>query len=227
MPVFQLTGDLIFPPPHLASDNGLLAIGGDLSPERLLLAYRMGIFPWFSAGDPILWWSPAPRLILELDGLRITRRLQRTIRQGVFDVTMDQAFGQVIASCAGVPRQEEDSTWITPEMIAAYTRLHELGFAHSVECWHENKLAGGLYGMSLGGIFFGESMFSTVSDSSKVALAYLTEKLIKWGFDFIDCQVKNDHLVRLGAIEISRANFQERLTVAIKRPTRQGLWETA
>jgi leucyl/phenylalanyl-tRNA--protein transferase len=227
MPVFQLTDDLIFPPPHLASDNGLLAIGGDLSPERLLLAYRMGIFPWFSAGDPILWWSPAPRLILELDGLRISRRLQRTIRQGAFDVTMDQAFSQVIASCARVPRREEDSTWITPEMIAAYNRLHELGFAHSVECWHDNKLAGGLYGMSLGGIFFGESMFSAVSDSSKVALAYLTEQLAKWDFDFIDCQIKNDHLVRLGAIEISRTKFQERLAAAIKRPTRQGRWKLA
>jgi leucyl/phenylalanyl-tRNA--protein transferase len=224
MPVFQLTDDLIFPPPHLASDSGLLAIGGDLSPERLLLAYRMGIFPWFSAGDPILWWSPSPRLILELDGLRISKRLQRTIRQGVFEVTLDNAFSQVITSCAGVPRREEDSTWITPEMIAAYNRMHDLGFAHSVECWHESKLAGGLYGMSMGGIFFGESMFSTISDSSKVALAYLTEQLKKWDFAFIDCQVKNDHLVRLGAIEISREIFQERLAAGIKRPTRQGKW---
>jgi leucyl/phenylalanyl-tRNA--protein transferase len=227
MPVFQLTDDLIFPPPHLASDNGLLAVGGDLSPERLLLAYRMGIFPWFSAGDPILWWSPAPRLILELDGLRISKRLTRTIRQGVFDVTMDQAFSRVITCCAKVPRRGEDSTWITPEMIAAYIQLHEMGFAHSVECWHENKLAGGLYGISLGGIFFGESMFSTISDSSKVALTYLTEQLAKWDFAFIDCQVKNDHLVRLGAIEISRPRFQERLAVALKRPTRQGRWGLA
>jgi len=225
MPVFQLTDDLIFPPPHLASDSGLLAIGGDLSPERLLLAYRMGIFPWFSAGDPILWWSPSPRLILELDGLSISKRLKRTIRQGVFEVTLDNAFSQVITSCARVPRREEDSTWITPEMIAAYNRMHELGFAHSVECWHESKLAGGLYGMSMGGIFFGESMFSTISNSSKVALAYLTEQLKKWGFAFIDCQVKNDHLVRLGAIEISREIFQERLAAAIKRPTRQGRWD--
>jgi leucyl/phenylalanyl-tRNA--protein transferase len=227
MPVFQLTDDLIFPPPHLASDNGLLAIGGDLSPERLLLAYRMGIFPWFSAGDPILWWSPAPRLILELDGLRISKRLQRTIRQGVFEVTMDHAFSQVIASCARVPRRDENSTWITPEMIAAYNRMHELGFAHSVECWYESKLAGGLYGLGLGGIFFGESMFSTISDSSKVALAYLTEQLAKWDFDFVDCQVKNDHLLRLGAIEISRSQFQERLAAGIKRPTRQGRWDLA
>jgi leucyl/phenylalanyl-tRNA--protein transferase len=227
MPVFQLTDDLIFPPPHLASDNGLLAIGGDLSPERLLLAYRMGIFPWFSAGDPILWWSPAPRLILELKGLRISKRLQRTIRQGVFAVTMDKAFSQVITSCAKVPRRDENSTWITPEIVAAYNRMHELGFAHSIECWHENKLAGGLYGMSLGGIFFGESMFSAISDSSKVALAYLTEQLVKWDFDFIDCQVKNDHLLRLGAIEISRSRFQERLAAGIKRPTRQGRWDLA
>jgi leucyl/phenylalanyl-tRNA--protein transferase len=185
----------------------------------------MGIFPWFSAGDPILWWSPSPRLILELDGLMISKRLKRTIRQGVFEVTLDNAFSQVITSCARVPRREEDSTWITPEMIAAYNRMHELGFAHSVECWHESKLAGGLYGMSMGGIFFGESMFSTISNSSKVALAYLTEQLKKWGFAFIDCQVKNDHLVRLGAIEISREIFQERLAAAIKRPTRQGRWD--
>jgi leucyl/phenylalanyl-tRNA--protein transferase len=140
---------------------------------------------------------------------------------------MDQAFGQVITSCARVPRRDDDSTWITPEMLAAYTRMHELGFAHSVECWHENKLAGGLYGMSMGGIFFGESMFSTISDSSKVALAYLTEQLAKWDFAFIDCQIKNDHLLRLGAIEISQAEFQERLAAGIKRPTRQGRWDFA
>jgi len=224
MPVFQLTDELIFPPPHLAADNGLLAVGGDLSPERLLLAYRMGIFPWFSDGDPILWWSPAPRLILEPNWLRISKRLQRTIRKGAFRVTLDTAFSQVITSCAQVPRRHEQSTWITTEIIMAYNRLHELGFAHSVECWHENRLAGGLYGIGLGGIFFGESMFSTISDSSKVALAYLAKQLAEWDFNFIDCQIKNDHLLRLGAREISRQEFQKRLADSIDRPTRQGSW---
>ena len=224
MPVFQLTNELIFPPPHLATDNGLLAVGGDLSPERLLLAYRMGIFPWFSDGDPILWWSPAPRLILEPLELKISRRLNRTIRKGLFRVTMDCAFNQVITSCAHVVRRHEESTWITAEIITAYNRLHELGFAHSVECWQGHQLAGGLYGVGLGGIFFGESMFSTISDSSKVALVYLAKQLTDWDFNLIDCQVKNAHLLRLGAREISRQEFQRRLADHINRPTRRGRW---
>jgi leucyl/phenylalanyl-tRNA--protein transferase len=227
MPVFQLTEQLIFPPPHLAADNGLLAVGGDLSPERLLLAYRLGIFPWFSAGDPILWWSPAPRLILEPHGLRISRRLQRTIRKGVFRVTMDTAFSQVITSCARVVRRHEESTWITTEIITAYNRLHELGFAHSVECWQGDTLAGGLYGVGLGGIFFGESMFSIISDSSKVALAHLAKQLAAWDFNLIDCQVKNEHLLRLGAREISRPEFQQRLADHINRPTQRGSWTSS
>jgi leucyl/phenylalanyl-tRNA--protein transferase len=225
MPIFRLEEELIFPPPHLASDDGLLAVGGDLSPERLLLAYSMGIFPWFSKGDPLLWWSPSPRLILELHELKISKRLQRTLRQNTFEVTMDTAFVQVITHCAHVPRRHQHDTWITPEMITAYTQLHDLGYAHSVECWQDGKITGGLYGIALGGVFFGESMFSAVADSSKVALVRLTEKLIKWDFDFIDCQIKNDHLLRLGAKEIAGEIFRARLAESIHLPGKYGKWK--
>lgn len=224
MPIFHLGQELIFPPPHLASTDGLLAVGGDLSPERLLLAYSMGIFPWYSKGDPILWWSPAPRLILELDRLRISRRLHRTLKKGLFSVTMDTAFEQVITSCAKTVRRHEPSTWITPEMIRAYTKMHELGFAHSVEYWQDGELGGGLYGLALGGVFFGESMFSTLADSSKIALFFLVHQLKKWNFDFIDAQVTNDHLLRLGANELSREEFQKRLNAGLQQTTRRGTW---
>ena len=224
MPVFQLGEELQFPPAHLATDDGLLAVGGDLSPERLLLAYRLGIFPWFSEGDPILWWSPSPRLILEFDELRISKRLQRTLRRNPFEVTMDAAFSQVVTCCAAAPRRHQHDTWITSEMITAYTQLHDLGFAHSVECWQDGKLAGGLYGIALGGVFFGESMFSAVADSSKVAFVRLTEKLVEWDFDFIDCQVKNDHLQRLGAKEIAGESFRARLAKSADRQGKYGKW---
>ena len=224
MPVFQLGEKLQFPPVHLATDDGLLAVGGDLSPERLLLAYRFGIFPWFSEGDPILWWSPSPRLILELDELKISKRLQRTLRQKLFEVTMDSAFVQVITRCSDRPRRDQHDTWITSEMITAYTHLHDLGFAHSVECWQDGKIVGGLYGIAMGGVFFGESMFSAVADSSKVALVSLTKKLIQWDFDFIDCQIKNDHLLRLGAKEIAGELFRKRLAVSVDRPGKYGKW---
>jgi leucyl/phenylalanyl-tRNA--protein transferase len=224
MPIFELGEELIFPPPHLASTDGLLAVGGDLSPERLLLAYSMGIFPWFSKGDPILWWSPAPRCILELNRLKISKRLLRTLKKGLFSVTMDTAFERIITGCAGAVRHHEQSTWITPEMITAYIKMHELGFAHSVECWRDGKLGGGLYGLAIGGIFFGESMFSTIADSSKAALFFLVNQLKKWNFDFIDCQVVNDHLLRMGAGEISREEFQERLSAGLQKRTRQEIW---
>ena len=176
MPVFLLDKDLVFPPPDLADEGGLLAIGGDLSEKRLLLAYRMGIFPWYSEGDPLLWWSPDPRLILLPEEFHVSRRLARVIRQGVFRITMDEAFGSVIRACAETPRHDQGSrgsparpgTWITGEMVEAYCRLHAAGYAHSVECWREDELAGGLYGVSLGNCFFGESMFSRASDASKV-----------------------------------------------------------
>lgn len=224
MPVFQLSDDLVFPPPEMAEDNGLLAIGGDLSPQRLMLAYLMGIFPWFSEGDPILWWSPSPRLILELPDFRVAKRLQRVIDQGRFDIKVDTAFRQVIESCAETPRPIGEGTWITPEMTEAYCRLHDLGFAHSVEAWQGDELAGGLYGIALGAVFFGESMFARVTDSSKVAMAALVSRLGKWDFDFIDCQVRTEHLVSLGAKEIAGDEFRTRLAKAVSRPSRKGKW---
>lgn len=224
MTVFQLSDELVFPPPALADANGLLAVGGDLSPERLLLAYRLSIFPWFSDGEPILWWSPSPRLIFELDTFKVPRRLARTIRKHKFHLTMDKDFQRVIAGCATAPRGKNQGTWITAEMITAYIKLHELGYAHSVECWQDGKLAGGLYGVALGGAFFGESMFSAVTDSSKVALASLVQQLQNWRFQLLDCQVKSSHLLRLGATEITAPTFRKRLAMALNRPERQGKW---
>ena len=225
MPVFQLSDEPIFPLPEMAEPDGLLAVGGDLSPERLLKAYSMGIFPWYSQGDPILWWSPSPRLILDLEDFKISRRLQRLIGQGRFRVTVDQAFSEVIRSCAKTPRPLGDGTWVTPEMIEAYCHLHELGYAHSIESWVGDELAGGLYGVAIAKVFFGESMFASVTDSSKVALAALVAQIKKWDFDFIDCQVKTDHLISLGAKEISGEEFRTRLARAVNRPSRKGKWE--
>lgn len=224
MPVFRLTEELAFPPPMLAED-GLLAVGGDLSEGRLLLAYRMGIFPWYSEGDPILWWSPDPRFILLPEEFHVSRRLQRTLRSGRFTVTADRAFGEVIKACATVPREGQDGTWITRKMIAAYRRLHAAGYAHSVECWLGDELVGGLYGVSLGGCFFGESMFSRVSDASRVALARLVAQVSAWGFDLIDCQVPTEHLGRWGAREVSRSEFLGCLGKSLRRESVCGIWE--
>jgi len=215
MPVFQLSDRLIFPPVELAEQNGLLAIGGDLSTDRLLLAYRKGIFPWYSEGEPILWWCPSPRLVIIPAEFRIPKRLIRLIRQGTYSVSMDKAFSEVINACAVTDKRQERGTWITGDMIRAYCRLHELGYAHSVECWLGEELAGGLYGISLGGIFFGESMFSREPNSSKVALVHLVEKLQQWGFDLIDCQMKTRHLMQFGAREIPGEEFQEILERSI------------
>ena len=209
MPVYQLTDKLIFPPAELAEEDGLLAIGGDLSPERLLLAYSSGIFPWFSEGDPILWWSPSPRLVIFPDEFIIPRRLSRLLRQKKFTVTMDKDFRQVITACATTDERQEKGTWITGDMLEAYCLLHDLGFAHSVECWQEDNLAGGLYGISLGGIFFGESMFSRQPNSSKIALLSLVKKLRQWDFDLIDCQMKTAHLMQFGAREIPGSGIPE------------------
>lgn len=225
MPVFQLSDDLIFPSPELAEKNGLLAVGGDLSPERLLLAYGLGIFPWYSEGDPILWWSTSPRLVIRPVEFRLSRRLARLVRQAPFQVTFDQAFNQVICACSG-PRRTELGTWITAEMIEAYTRLHEMGYAHSVECWQEGELVGGLYGVSLGGIFFGESMFNRKANSSKVALASLVDLLRKWNFDLIDCQLKTEHLLQFGAREIPGREFLAILKKSLKKSTKCGKWAT-
>lgn len=224
MPVYRLPRQLIFPDPGEADPSGLLAVGGDLSIRRLLLAYSMGIFPWYTEGEPILWWSPDPRLILEPEGLKVSKSLKRVLKKRVFSVTMDRCFEQVIKKCATVSRRHEQGTWITPEMITAYCRLHKAGFAHSVETWEAGKLVGGLYGVSLGRVFFGESMFSEKRDASKTALVYLVRTLEAWGIKLIDCQVRTDHLVRMGAREISRSEFLERLGEALRYETRRGSW---
>lgn len=226
MPVFQLTTDIFFPPPDLAREDGLLAVGGDLSVERLFLAYQMGIFPWYSKGDPILWWAPTPRLILEPSEFHLSKRLARQLRNKPFSFSMDTQFRLVIENCAEINNRQE-MTWINHEMIEAYCTLHELGYAHSVECWHNNQLAGGLYGISMGGVFFGESMFSHIPNSSKAALHFLTQKLCSWNFDFIDCQVHTPHLVSLGAKEIDSKHFFNRLQKSILRTDRKGSWHTA
>lgn len=224
MPVFLLSDKIAFPPAHLATGEGLLAVGGDLCLERLLLAYRQGIFPWYSQGDPILWWSPDPRLVLLPKELHVPRRLNRTISQGRFRVTMDEAFREVITSCARTRIRGGEGTWIMPEMIEAYCALHRAGYAHSVEVWLDRRLAGGLYGVSLGRVFFGESMFSIVSNASKVAFVTLTRQLQQVPFDFIDCQIKTNHLLQFGAREISRKNFLKSLEKSILKKTLRGRW---
>lgn len=188
--------------------NGLLALGGDLSPQRLLNAYRRGIFPWFSRGQPILWWSPDPRMVLFPDRLRVSRSLRKTLRRGRFQVSMDQDFDRVIRACSQ-PREADGGTWLVPSMVRAYERLHRLGRAHSVETWLNGELVGGLYGVNIGRVFFGESMFSRVSDASKVALVFLAERARQWGFSVIDCQVYTEHLASLGAEEIDRMALED------------------
>jgi leucyl/phenylalanyl-tRNA--protein transferase len=224
MPVYQLTADLIFPPPRLAEPEGLLAVGGDLSPERLLLAYASGIFPWYSDGDPILWWSPDPRLVLYLDDLHISRSLARTIRKGIYTITMDTDFEAVITACAQTRDKNRDGTWITDDMIAAYITLHDLGYAHSIEVRHDDTIVGGLYGISLGRSFFGESMFSAMTDASKVALIHLTKYLRTHKFHFIDCQLPTDHLIRMGASQVHREKFLKQLAASMKYPSLTGPW---
>jgi leucyl/phenylalanyl-tRNA---protein transferase len=223
MPVFLLSDSIHFPPPHLATRQGLIAIGGDLSPERLLAAYRRGIFPWYSETDPILWWSPDPRMVLYPQEIRISRSLKKALRQCRFQITMDTCFAAVIQTCAQ-PRKSGPGTWIGADMVNAYIRLHEMGYAHSVEMWHSGRLAGGLYGVALGGCFFGESMFSSVSNASKAALAYLCSFLITHGFDLIDCQVVSTHLESLGARHIPRAQFLKQLKKTLLKPTLKGRW---
>ncbi len=205
----KLSYALSFPHPRTATEEGIVAYGGDLSPSRLMLAYRMGIFPWYSQGDPILWWSPDPRLILELDDFILRRSLRKKLSR--FEVRFDTAFGDVIRACARAPRRGQNGSWIVPEMIEAYETLHALGYAHSVEAYQEGVLVGGLYGVRVGRVFCGESMFARVPDASKVAFAALVEWLREGGFDFIDCQVPTDHLKSLGAKEISRETFLKRL----------------
>jgi leucyl/phenylalanyl-tRNA--protein transferase len=201
-----------FPPVEAAmhEPNGLLAFGGNLSPARLLHAYRQGIFPWYSEDQPIMWWSPDPRSVLFLSNLKISRSLQKSIRNRGYHITFDRCFDDIIKCCAS-PRDDDHGTWLTPEMIVAYNQLHEMGYAHSVECWQDDKLVGGLYGVALGKVFFGESMFSSQRDASKVAFVALVKQLQSWEFAFVDCQVHSPHIASLGAEEVSREYFLELL----------------
>lgn len=201
----------VFPDPLLFDEQGLIAVGGDLSPARLLAAYRAGIFPWYGDDTPILWWSPDPRAIIELDGLHVSRRLARTVRSGRFEATFDTAFAEVMAGCG----EREEGTWITPEMYDAYVTLHAMGHAHSVEVWNDGELAGGVYGVTVGGLFAGESMFSRVTDASKVALVHLVEHLRARGFTLFDIQYLNDHTESLGGVEIPREEYLGRLREAL------------
>lgn len=217
--------DLRFPPVELASPEGLLAIGGDLRAERLLEAYRRGIFPWYNEGQPILWWSPDPRAVLFPAKLKLARSLKKTLRAGKFAVTLDERFAEVIRACAAPRRKNPGGgTWITPEMLEAYERLHAQGYAHSIEAWRDGRLVGGLYGVALGGAFFGESMFSHETDASKVAFANAVRQLQRWEFALIDCQMPSAHLDSLGAESIRRRDYLAFLAAALQLPERTGRW---
>lgn len=223
MPVFRLDERLVFPPAELAED-GLLAVGGDLSPERLVLAYSSGIFPWYSAGQPILWHSPDPRMVLLPDDLHVPRSLEKSMRRRPYRLSLDTAFAEVIAACARARRPGQRGTWITREMQHAYGELHRRGVAHSAEAWQGERLVGGLYGVALGRAFFGESMFARATDASKIAFVTLAQQLRRWGYTLIDCQVHTDHLARFGASEWPRADYLAALAPALHEPRAAGHW---
>lgn len=223
MPVFLLGDELVFPPVDGAED-GLVAVGGDLRPERLILAYSQGLFPWYQEGQPILWHSPEPRWVIGPGMFRVSRRLRRRLRAAPYRYTLDQAFARVIDGCALARRPGEAGTWITGDMRRAYTRLHDEGLAHSLEAWLGETLAGGLYGVSLGAAFFGESMFAAEPDASKCGFVRFVDQLRRWGIDLIDCQVETDHLERFGAGPWSRRRYLEALDRALATPTRRGVW---
>ncbi len=216
---------MAFPPPDHADEDGLLAIGGELREDWLLLAYQSGIFPWFNEGDPILWWSPDPRFILEPDQVRIHKSMRKTLNDGSYAFSLDAAFNEVIDRCAEIPREGQNGTWITRHMKEAYKKLHKQGMAHSAEVWFGQQLVGGLYGVSIGGAFFGESMFSQMPNASKFALIKLAQWLNEREFHFIDCQIYSKHLENLGAQPIPRAEFLEMLDVAMDEPTYVGRWK--
>ena len=224
MPIYRLGPELVFPDPEESEPEGLLAVGGDLAPQRLLLAYATGIFPWYSEGQPILWHSPDPRAVLVPSALHVSKSLGRSLRRRKFEVRLDTAFADVICACAEVPRPGAEGTWITRDMMRAYEHLHEMGYAHSAEAWEHGRLVGGIYGVSLGGAFFGESMFTRRNDASKVAFAVLMRQLGRWGFDFLDCQMRTPHLERMGAVLWSRKAFLEALAHSVGRKTRRGSW---
>ena len=225
MPVFLLSENVSFPPVHFATPEGLLAVGGDLSEDRLLAAYRNGIFPWYSDNEPILWWSPDPRLVLYPEELHVSRTLKKVLNKNAFSITFDCAFKEVIDACAKTRTLKDEGTWIVEAMQDAYIQLHNAGYAHSVESWIDGQLVGGLYGVSLGHCFFGESMFSRENNASNVALVTLTRHLSALSFHFIDCQVTTGHLMRFGAREIPRMQFLKELHQSLKFPTLKGRWE--
>ncbi len=225
MPIYRLPDEHLFPHPDEAEFDGLLAVGGDLHPHRLVTAYAQGIFPWYGEGSPILWWSTDPRLVLEPVRLHVPRSLERVLRQGRFTFSMDQDFPAVIRACADAPRPGQEGTWLVEEMIEAYTRLYELGLAHSIEARQDGELKGGLYGVSLGRVFFGESMFHEAPEASKACLVVLARQLLAWDFHLIDCQQTTAHMQRFGARELCRAEFLRRLEASLEHPTRQGRWE--
>lgn len=218
--------DAPFPPAETAlrQPDGLLAVGGDLHPLRLLNAYAGGIFPWFSEGEPILWWSPDPRMVFRTDGVHLSSRFRRQLRGSSWEVTADTAFSQVMRACASAPRPGQEGTWISPAMVDAYSQLHDLGFAHSFEVWDRQTLVGGIYGVAIGAMFFGESMFSGASGGSKVALAALARTLHGWGWPLIDAQVENPHLLRMGAEHLPRAPFLQQVRSAVQAPGREAAW---
>jgi len=207
MPIFRLNDDLVFPDPAWADADGLLAVGGDLSAERLVLAYRLGIFPWYGPGEPILWWSPDPRCVLDPAAIHVSRRLRRRLLRNEFEVTVNRAFNRVIRACADVRLAKGEETWLIPEMQKAFRALHRMGYAHSVEAWQEGRLQGGLYGVALKPFFFGESMFHIQTDASKFAMAKFNRHLAARGFTLFDCQVPNPHLLSMGAANMPRRDF--------------------
>ncbi len=223
--IHWLQSDEPFPPVHsaLAEPNGLLAAGGDLSAERLIEAYRQGIFPWFSDGEPILWWSPDPRMVLVPAEIKVTRSLAKVLRNRVFEVRADSAFREVMQACAE-PRANQRGTWISDSMIGAYHALHRRGIAHSIETWIDGELAGGLYGVAIGRMFYGESMFTRAPDASKIALVHLARQLQRWGFELIDCQMHTAHLERMGGREVPRAAFMRKLGELVNYPPITGAW---
>lgn len=224
MPVYRITAAHIFPPAELAEASGLLGVGGDLAPERLALAYRSGIFPWYNDEQPILWWSPDPRFVLDITRFRVQRSLAKRVRQRPYRITMDTAFEAVMRACSATPRPGQDGTWITEEMIAAYVTLHERGVAHSVEAWSGDELVGGLYGVSYGRFISGESMFAHAPDASKIAFVHFVRQLERWGYPMIDCQVHTEHLARFGAEEIARSDYLARIEPLLEAPARPGPW---
>lgn len=225
MPIYQLPDEPMFPPADEAEEDGIIAIGGDFSPERLLNAYAAGIFPWPHEGYPLLWFSPDPRMVLIPSELKVARSLRQRIKKQPFEIRFDTAFRQVMEGCRDAPRADQEGTWITDEMLDGYGQLHKLGFAHSAEAWEGDELVGGCYGISIGGAFFGESMFARKSDASKIAFATLVQRLEEWGFSLIDAQVHTDHLARFGAKEIPRGLFLTELKTSLQAPTRKGHWE--